>query len=102
MSDIKHLVEMLGSRNPNTRYEACEELRVSPQPLPPKVISALKTTVDDPNPDVADAAQRALLLHAPLPATDADRKQPNLEKNMEEKPVRKTIWMGIACIVLGL
>jgi len=37
MSNIQSLIEMLQGDNPNKRYDACEELRVSPQPLPQEV-----------------------------------------------------------------
>ena len=67
MSDIKDLIELLKSDNPNKRYDACEELRVSQQPLPQEAIDALKIATNDSNPDVADAAQRALAVHAPQP-----------------------------------
>ena len=56
---------MLQSDNANKRYDACEELRVSPQPLQQEAIDALKNSTNDMNPDVADAARRALALHAP-------------------------------------
>jgi len=65
MPDIPHLMELLKSGNPNQRYDACEQLRVSRQPLSQDVIDALSATTSDANPDVADAARRALALHAP-------------------------------------
>ena len=63
MADIQSLIKMLQSNNSNKRYKACELLRVSPS-LPPKAIEALRLVTNDPDPDVADAAQRALALHA--------------------------------------
>ena len=63
MSNFQHLIELLKSDNPNKRYDACEELRVSRQPLPQEAIDVLKSVTNDSNPDVADAAQRALALH---------------------------------------
>ena len=68
MSDIQRLIELLKSDNPNKRYDACEELRVSQPPLPQEAIDALRAAAMDPNADVADAAQRALSLHAELAA----------------------------------
>ena len=65
MSDIQHLIEMLKSDNPNKRYDACEELRVAQHPLPQDAMDALHTATDDSNPEVADAAQRAIALHTP-------------------------------------
>ncbi len=64
MSDIQSLINMLQSNNPNKRYDACEELRVSPS-LPPEALEALLLVTNDANPDVADAAQRAIKLHSP-------------------------------------
>lgn len=63
-SNIEMLIEQLQNPNPGKRYEACEELRVSSS-LPDDAIDALRRTTRDENPDVADAAQRALDLHAP-------------------------------------
>ena len=62
MSDIQGLIKMLQSNNHNKRYDACEELRVSPW-LPPEALEALSSVTNDANPDVADAARRAIDLH---------------------------------------
>jgi len=64
MSDIQHLIKMLQSDNHNKRYDACEELRVLPS-LPPEALEALRLATNDPNPSVADAAQRAIAIHTP-------------------------------------
>jgi hypothetical protein len=63
MSDIQSLIKMLQSDNPNKRYDACEELRVSPHPLPLEATEALNVAMNDANANVADAAWRALSLH---------------------------------------
>jgi hypothetical protein len=76
MSDIQHLLELLKSDNHNKRYDACEELRVSRQPLPQQAIDALHSATNDPNPDVADGARRALALHT---------QQSKLEEAVEEE-----------------
>jgi hypothetical protein len=70
VSDIQRLIEMLKSENPNKRYYACEELRVSRQPLPQEAIDGLKFAANDSNLDVADAAKRALALHISHPQMD--------------------------------
>ena len=77
MSDIQHLIELLKSDNPNKRYDACEELRVRvlKEPLPQEAIDALQLAISDTNPDVADAAQRALSLHTLPPDTMDDKRQ---------------------------
>ncbi len=63
MSDTQRIIELLKSDNPVQRYNACEELMVSRQPLPQGVIDALNSLTKDSNPDVAGAAQRVLALH---------------------------------------
>lgn len=63
MSDIQNLIKMLQSNNPMRRYDACEELRVSQQPLPQEAIEALNFATNDSNPEVADAAKKALAFH---------------------------------------
>ena len=69
MSDIHSLIKMLQSENPNKRYDACEELRLLPS-LPPEALEALRLATNDPNPSVADAAQRAIALHSPKKTID--------------------------------
>ena len=65
MLDIQSLIKILQSDNPDKRYAACEDLRVSSS-LPPEALEALRLTTNDTNPDVADAAKRALALHAEI------------------------------------
>ncbi|HEX6269639.1 MAG TPA: hypothetical protein VFZ43_05360 [Anaerolineales bacterium] len=62
MDSIALQVDRLRSPNKVKRYDACEELRLTPR-LSPEAILALKQASDDPDPDVADAARRALLVH---------------------------------------
>jgi hypothetical protein len=56
-------IAMLKSPRATRRYEACEELRVMPT-LPEEARAALQELVHDPDPTVADAALRALQMHA--------------------------------------
>ena len=65
MTDIAIQLDRLKSPNKNKRYDACEELRVASD-LPSEAISALEAACDDPEPDVADAARRALQFHRPV------------------------------------
>jgi predicted RNA-binding Zn-ribbon protein involved in translation (DUF1610 family) len=58
-------LERLKSPNKDTRYEACEELRVA-ESIPPEAIAALELAAKDEDALVADAARRALLTHRPL------------------------------------
>ena len=60
---LHSLIKKLQSTDHNIRYDACEALRVSRQPLPWEAIDALQLTTNDSNLDVADAARRALALH---------------------------------------
>ena len=62
--NIEKLIEMLKSPKASIRYEACEYLRVEPV-LTDKAMQALDNVLNDPDPDVADAAQRARAYHAP-------------------------------------
>ena len=62
MGDMEKFVRMLHSANPNTRYEACELLRVS-DTITSEAISALEEATADPNHEVADAARLALAVH---------------------------------------
>ncbi len=85
MSDIQNHIKMLQSNNPNKRYDACEELRVSRQPLTQDAIDALNSAMHDSEPDVADAARRALALHAPKLAPDVVKIEEQ-EESKEEPP----------------
>jgi hypothetical protein len=65
---IEKLVKKLQSQNSNDRYEACEYLRVAPQ-ITDEAILALKNALNDSNPNVVEAAQRALEIHLPQEQT---------------------------------
>jgi predicted RNA-binding Zn-ribbon protein involved in translation (DUF1610 family) len=67
MSDIGRQLERLKSPNRNTRYDACEELRIA-ESLPPEAFTALELAEKDGDAIVADAARRALLTHRPPPS----------------------------------
>lgn len=77
MPDIQKWILQLQSDNPNKRYEACEELRVAPS-ITDEALDALREVTNDPDADVADAAQRAIDTHTgqinpviPLEATES-------------------------------
>ena len=89
MSDIQSLIKMLQSDNHNKRYDACEELRVLPS-LPSEALEALRIVTNDPNPEVADAAERAIALHTPKltpEEVNGKEKEQNLEQDMTIKKV---------------
>lgn len=71
MPEISYLVKILQDKSHKNRYEACEELRVSKLPLPQEAIDALIIATKDTDPDVADAARRALALHTSNPILTA-------------------------------
>jgi hypothetical protein len=62
---IQSLVKMLQSDNHNTRYDACEQLRMLPS-LPLEALDALRSTINDDNLGVADAARRAIEHHSQI------------------------------------
>ncbi len=61
-TEIEKLIAMFQSPKADVRYGACELLRVAPT-LTPEAIAALQEILNDPDPNVAEAAQRALSLH---------------------------------------
>lgn len=88
MSNVSHYIRMLQDKDHNKRYEACEELRVSTSPLPQEALDALAIAKNDKNPDVADAARRALEFHTPSttkPKIDAQEGQTNNNANRGKK-----------------
>jgi hypothetical protein len=64
MDEIERLSKALESPKASVRYDACESLRVTPT-LNDAAIAALERVSNDSDPDVRDAAQRALSLHQP-------------------------------------
>jgi len=81
MSTIQKILQMLDSPKSSIRYDACEELRVANESSE-QVILALEKTLGDPDPEVAEAAKKALqaekhrqmleTLGRPLPRTDEE------------------------------
>jgi hypothetical protein len=96
MPDIQSLIKKLQSDNPDKRYEACEELRVSQQPLSQDAIDALKNATRDVNPDVADAAQRALALH-----TQNNEEVKKQDKTSTENEGGFSLLLILACVAIG-
>lgn len=84
MSDIGRHLERLKSPNKDTRYEACEELRVA-ESLSEEAFTALECAAKDEDALVADAARRALLTHRPPPARG---RQDFATANHEHPPLR--------------
>jgi formylglycine-generating enzyme required for sulfatase activity len=78
MDEIEKYVQMLDSPKASVRYDACESLRVAPS-LDDAAKAALERASDDPDPDVRDAAQRALIVHRPAPPPPSEIEPPHPE-----------------------
>jgi hypothetical protein len=104
MSDIQRLIELLKSNNPNQRYDACEQLRVSRQPLSQDAIDALSFATSDSNLDVADAARRALALHAQISNAPKQSEEPTSsdERGKNVTIDRRALRTEILSIGLGI
>ncbi len=96
MSDVQRLIIMLQSKNSNERYDACEELRVSSL-LPPEALEALRSVTNDTNPDVADAARRAIELHSP---TSFPIEEINTETGLLKQ--RRYLLLGYVLLLAGI
>jgi Flp pilus assembly protein TadB len=96
---------MLQSRNSTTRYDACEELRVTSS-LPPEAIVALEAAAKDPSLIVADAAQRALAVHRPgAPQPRLATAPENRGSEAGRERVLRGRWLviaGLALVVVGI
>lgn len=97
--NIEKLIEMLNNPKATIRYEACEYLRVAPL-LTADAIKALDHIRSDPDPDVAEAAQRALAAHAPSVEPDAASIQ--AQKEAIDEPQSKAKWTRIEVALGGI
>jgi hypothetical protein len=106
MSDIQALVKMLHSNDADKRYDACEQLRVSPQ-LPPEALEELRALLHDKNADVADAARRAIELHTSDIPQQEERQETILAPhllfwNNRKKKLWTLFFMVVAVFILTL
>lgn len=62
MNEIEKSIKMLESPKASARYDACESLRVAPS-LNEAAVAALERASNDSDPEVRDAAKRALNVH---------------------------------------
>jgi hypothetical protein len=97
MSDIDRQLERLRSPNKDTRYEACEELRVTAS-IPPEAFTALELAAKDEDALVADAARRALLIQRLPPSGGRDA----AESLSEGRPAKSRAKWGPSEISFGL
>ncbi len=66
VDDINLQLQRLKSPNKNTRYDACEMMRVASS-IPPEALDALREATADQDPLVAEAARDALRVHTEPP-----------------------------------
>lgn len=103
MADFPKLIADLNSKRPSTRYDACEELRVATA-IPDDAINALRTATSDPDPSVAEAASRAMAIHAsPSPSVSAQNDAPGPPQAGVAQPAIVT-WgpVVLAIVILAL
>jgi hypothetical protein len=87
MDRIEKLIKMLESPKASARYDACEWLRVAPS-LNDAAVAALERASNDPDPEVGDAAQRALDLHRIARETNATSWEVAAISRLEEEIAR--------------
>jgi hypothetical protein len=75
MDEIEKLIKMLDSPKASARYDACESLRVA-RLLDDAAIAALQRASHDSDPEVRDAAQRALSVHQTEPPQPETKTRP--------------------------
>ena len=91
MGDVEKWIAQLTSSNSSIRYEACEELPVA-QSLPEHALGALELATSDPDPQVADAAKRALTTHTP-------QTQEGAPQSAESTPLPKQVKKPSGCLI---
>jgi hypothetical protein len=104
--NLQKLLNQLKSDKADERYEACEELRVSPE-LPDFAIEALREAMTDSNHDVQDAAQRAFDLHTSttkdaLIDTSTTDKVSTDERDLEKMYKSIRSWAILSVVIGGL
>ena len=101
MNQLEKAIRDLNSPNKNTRYEACEELRVTAR-LPDSALAALESATQDPDPLVADAARRALAIHRPPPPTEAPHLS-SQDRSINETPIgNKTASFSLGAGIISV
>jgi uncharacterized protein YbjQ (UPF0145 family) len=96
MSNLEKLLQMLESPKPGKRYDACEELRVGKE-TSPQVVLALEKAMSDADPEVADAARRALDADAHRPTSIAMGRIP---PKMHDELAREEATRAMAAIIM--
>ena len=94
MDNIQTQLERLKSPNKNTRYDACEMLRVAPS-VPQEVADALLLATRDPDRLVAEAARNAIALHTNPTPTAAVEHAPMAVTGFWGNPWHKLLAVGL-------
>jgi hypothetical protein len=105
MDSINFQIERLKSPDKNVRYDACEELRVA-LVITQEALDALEQATHDLDPDVADAAKRALTFHTqvdhPVPTNTYSDSLTALKDAIkaEQTPKKTKIWGFVIAIFI--
>lgn len=101
MSDIQALIKMLHSNDADKRYDACEQLRVTPH-LPPEALEELHALLNDKNADVADSARRAIESHtSSMPQQEEQKETVQVPALLFWNNRKRKLW-GLFFIVVAV
>ena len=89
MDNISTQLERLKSPNKDTRFDACEMLRIAPS-IPQEAVDALRLATQDPDRLVADAATDAIAVHTqPLSAFFVGQSSASAPTGFWDNPSKK-------------
>jgi hypothetical protein len=95
MDKISTQIERLKSPNKNTRFDACEVLRVAPS-IPQEAVDALRLATHDPDRLVAEAASDAIAVHTqPLSTFFVGRSPTSAPPGFWGKPSKKLLAVAV-------
>jgi hypothetical protein len=95
MDNISTQLERLKSRNKNTRYDACEILRVASS-IPQEAVDALRLATQDPDRLVAEAAMNAIATHTqPISSTFVGISQSSAPPGFWGNPSNKLLAVAL-------
>jgi hypothetical protein len=98
MQDIDTQLKRLKSPNKNTRFDACETLRVSPD-ITEEALDALRLATHDPDRLVAEAATTAIAVHMNSAATAPVSLAVEENVGFWGSPWKKLLAVGLLCLV---
>jgi hypothetical protein len=95
MENISTQLERLKSPNKNTRFDACEMLRVAPS-IPQEAVDALRMAAQDPDRLVAEAARDAIAVHTqPLSIIFVGRSPASAPVGFWDNPSKKLLAVAL-------